>query len=51
VEHDVTATWNMGVLPEGGHRCVTLRSSSPRFFSVVRRLKLLLSDILKVLLP
>jgi hypothetical protein len=33
-----------------GHRRVMLHSSSPRFFSVVRRLKLPLPDILKVLL-
>jgi hypothetical protein len=40
-----------GGIPGRGHRCVTLHSSSPRVFSVVRRLKLLLPDILKVLLP
>jgi hypothetical protein len=40
-----------GGIPGSVRRCVTLHSGSPRVFSVVRRLKLLLSDILKVLLP
>jgi hypothetical protein len=51
MEHDVTATWNMEVLPEGGTVASCCIPISPRVFSVVRRLKLLLPDILKVLLP
>jgi hypothetical protein len=40
-----------GGTPGSVRRCVTLHSGSPRVFSVVRRLKLLLPYILKVLLP